>query len=40
MSRAVEFEKAAMLLDQVKELTGKLSRKIYAAGVGTRGKVK
>ena len=35
----LEFEKAALLRDQVKELTGRLGKKLKAEGVGTRGKV-
>ena len=35
----LEFEKAAIVRDQVKELTAKLGKKMRAEGVGTRGKV-
>jgi excinuclease ABC subunit B len=35
----LEFEKAAVLRDQVKELSAKLAKKLKAEGVGVRGKV-
>ena len=34
-----EFEKAAVLRDQVKDLNLKLQRKLKAEGIGQRGKV-
>jgi excinuclease ABC subunit B len=39
LAELLEFEKAALLRDQVKELNNKLTKKMKSAHVGTRGKV-